>query len=296
MRKEITNAAIFAALTLMAHAEDEFYKEEIRVTPLNPSHYVLNGAGTNMVASIGSDGTLLVDDDYFEMADKLIEKLKELKGDRPRFIINTHFHYDHTGGNKVFGSSATIIAATPIRDRLMTEQVLWKHKHPAFPTYALPSITFDDKITLHVNNENIQLLHLPHGHTDGDTVVFFDKSKIVAMGDIYFAGMFPIFHPEHGGHIKDFAKNVGIVLKQCPEDAQIVPGHGPLSNKRELEAFHMMLLSSIDKVEKEIKNGFSLEQILKAGLPEWEKFSHGYANTDRWLTLLYNDLLQNNSK
>ena len=127
------------------------------------------------------------------MADKLIAKLTELKGGSPRFIVNTHFQYDHTGGNEVFGKSATIIAATEVRDRLKSEQTLWKKSHGPVPVQALPTLTFDRSLTLHINNEVIKIVHFLHGHIDGDTVVFFTKGKVVSMGDLYFSGMYPSF-------------------------------------------------------------------------------------------------------
>ena len=157
-----------------------------------------------MTALIGGGGVFLVDvDDFAPMADKLLAKLKELKGSSPRYIVNTHFHYDHTGGNEVFGPTATIIAATNVRDRLMHEQTLWKKQHPPVPPQALPTITFDRSLTIHFDDKEIRVVHYPHAHTDGDTVVFFDGGKIVSMGDLYFSGMYPrFFHPEHDGSLK----------------------------------------------------------------------------------------------
>lgn len=269
-------------------ADDDFSKEVVKATPLTSSLYMLEGAGGNITASIGSDGVFLVDDDFAQMADKLLAKLKELKGSSPRFIVNTHFHYDHTGGNEIFGSTATIIAATAVRDRLMKEQTLWKKQHPPVPLQALPTLTFDRTLTVHMNSEEIRILHLPHGHTDGDTVVFFTQGKVASLGDLYFSGMYPIFHLEHDGSLDGYIKNIESVLKQLPEDCKIVPGHGPLSTKAELAKYHQMIISSVATVRKGIKAGRTLEQIQKAGLnPEWEPFSHGYVATDRWIAMIY---------
>src|SRR5690242_1205881 len=209
-------------------ADDDFSNEVIKSTRLTPSLYMLEGAGGNMTALIGSDGVLLVDDDFAPMADKLVRKLKELKGNSPRYIVNTHFHYDHTGGNEVFGPTATIIAASEVRERLKTEQTLWKKQHPPAPPQALPTLTFDQSLTLHVDGEDVRIVHLPHGHTDGDTVVFFSRGKVISMGDLYFSGMYPIFHPEHGGSLDGYANNIAAVLREAPEDSKIVRGHGPL--------------------------------------------------------------------
>ena len=229
---------IFLLLFLaLAHADDDFSKEGERAIPLTSSLYQIEGAGGNITASIGADGVLLVDDDFSQMADKLLEKLKELKGGVPRFIVNTHFHYDHTGGNEIFGPTATIIAATEVRDRLMTEQVLWGKKHPAAPTKALPILTFDQSVTLHMNGEDVKLVHLPHGHTDGDTVAFFSQSNVVSVGDLYLSGMYPIFHPEHDGGLNGLVQNIEWVLAHTPANAKIVAGHGPLSTQGAVTVF-----------------------------------------------------------
>ena len=274
-----------------ALADDDFSKIEIKETQLTPALYMLEGAGGNMTASIGSDGVLLVDDDFAPMAEKLLAKLKELKGASPKYIINTHFHYDHTEANEVFGSIATIIAATEVRNRLMTEQFLWKKKHPALPPQAWPTITFDKSLTLHFNDEEVGVIHLPHGHTDGDSVVFFKKQNVLSMGDLYFSGMFPIFHPEHDGGLEGYVRNIEMVLKKIPDDCKIVPGHGPLSNKLELKKYYQMILESTDIVKKGIKSGHTLTQIQKTGLPpNLEPFSHGFSTSDRWIELLYKSL------
>lgn len=275
----------------LALADDDFSKEIIRSQALTADLYILEGAGGNMTALIGPDGTLLVDDDFAQMAVKLLAKLKDLKGSSPRYIINTHFHYDHTGGNDIFGSTATIIAATEVRGRLMSEQTLWKKQHPPALPQGLPKITFDQSLTLHLNDEEVRIVHLPHGHTDGDTVVFFSKNKVVSMGDLYFSGMYPIFHPEHKGSLLGYIKNIEFVLKEIPDDAKIIPGHGPLSNKIELERYYQMILASVATVQKAIRTGRTLEQIQRAGLAsEWNSFSHGYLSMERWISLIYNNL------
>jgi len=275
----------------VAFADDDFSKEVVKATPLTSTLYMLEGAGGNITASIGTDGVLLVDDDFAPMAEKLVAKLKELKGASPRFIINTHFHYDHTGGNEVFGSTATIIAATAVRERLMTEQVLWKEQHPPEPAQALPILTFENSLSLHINDDEVRVLHLAKGHTDGDTVVFFKQGKVVSMGDLYFSGMFPIFHPEHNGSLEGYAKNIAKVLQKTPDDGKIVPGHGPLSNKAELKKYHRMIRASIATVQKGLREGRTLQEIQKRGLdPEWEPYSHGYLTTDQWISLVYASL------
>lgn len=292
MKIAILLFALVSVFSRPARAVDEdFLQTNFKTTPLADSLYMLEGAGGNITASIGPDGVFLVDDDFAEMAGKLLAKLKELHGESPKYIVNTHFHYDHSGGNEVFGSSATIIAASAVRARLMTEQTLWKEKHPPLPKQAWPVLTYEQAVTLHFNGEDIKVVHLPKGHTDGDTVVFFPGHNVVSMGDLYFSGMYPIFHPEHNGSIEGYARDVEEVWKQTPPDAKIVPGHGALSTRAELRRYLDMIHASIAIVQKSIKRGRSLESIQKAGLPsEWESFSHGYLTTDKWLTLVYHAL------
>ena len=272
-------------------AEDVFTNEVVKSTALTQSLFMLEGAGGNITALIGEDGVLLVDDDFAQMADKLVTKLKELGGGVPRYIINTHFHYDHTGGNQVFGKTATIIATTEVRARLMSEQTLWKKQHPAIPVIGFPSLTFDQSLSLHTNNQDIRIVHFAHGHTDGDTVVFFNQGKVVSMGDLYFSGMYPIFHPEHKGRLDGVVKNLKLILNQISSETQIVPGHGPLSNKAELQKYYEMILDSIKTVRQGIKKGLILKQIQNKGInKKWESFSHGYLTTEKWIALIYSDL------
>jgi glyoxylase-like metal-dependent hydrolase (beta-lactamase superfamily II) len=205
--------------------------------------------------------------------------------------VNTHFHYDHTGGNEVFGWGATIIAATAVRDRLMKEQMLWKEKHPPLPKQAWPVLTFEQPLTLHFNGEDARIVHFLKGHTDGDTVVFFPSRKVVSMGDLYFSGMYPIFHPEHDGSLEGYVSDLEEVWKQISPETKIVPGHGPLSTRAELRRYIDMIRASMAIVRKGIRQGRNLEEIQKAGLPpEWEPFSHGYLTMDRWLALIHKAL------
>jgi glyoxylase-like metal-dependent hydrolase (beta-lactamase superfamily II) len=263
----------------------------MKSTQIASSIYLLEGAGGNITALMGQDGVLLVDDDFVEMSEKLLAKLLELKGSKPRYIINTHFHYDHTGGNSIFGPTSTIIAPVELRDRLMHEQILWKKKHPAMPRQAWPSITFDSSMSLYLNNEEVEIRHLPKGHTDGDSVVFFKKSKILSMGDLYFSGMYPIFHPEHHGSLRGYIQNIETIVNKITDEYKIVPGHGPISTKAELKNYLEMIQASVATVKRGIASGHKLDKIQKIGLDKRrESFSHGYLNTDRWLELIYKGL------
>jgi len=277
---------------LFARAETEdFTHIAVKAKRLTTGLYVLEGAGGNMTALIGPEGVLLVDDDFPQMADKILAQLTELQGGSPRYIVNTHFHYDHTGGNTIFGPKATIVAAAPVRTRLMSEQTLWHQKHPPFPRAGLPNLTFETRLMLDFNSETIEILHLPNGHTDGDSVVFFKNSKVASLGDLYFSGMFPIFHPEHGGSLEGYLQNIETVLKRIPSETQIVPGHGPVATTADLQRYTRMIRASLETVKKAKLAGKTLPQIQKAGLAaEWDSFSQGYLKTEDWLALVYKGL------
>jgi cyclase len=283
--------ALIIFWALIAFGEQDFSKETVTHKIIAPSLYVLEGAGGNITAFIGRDGTLLVDDDFREMADKILLKLRELKGDSPRLIVNTHFHYDHTGGNEFFGPTSIIVASTAVRNRLMAEQLLWKKKHAPLPPKALPTLTFDQSVVLHFNDEDVKVMHLPQGHTDGDSIVFFPKAKVVSLGDLYFSGMYPIFHPEHGGSLMGYIRNIKEVLSEISADYRIIPGHGPVTGRGEFEKYYQMILDSVAIVKEAARTNHSLAEIQKLGLPrKWESFSHGYLTTDQWIALLYKRL------
>jgi glyoxylase-like metal-dependent hydrolase (beta-lactamase superfamily II) len=283
----------FATLVLFCHfaSAQSQARLQIRATPLTATTYLLEGDGGNMVASIGRDGVFLVDDDFDSSSEALLTKLKELNGAIPKYIVNTHFHYDHTGGNLRFGNSTKILAADNVRARLSRPQVLWNRTHPAYPELARPSLTFKNNFKLKFNGEEIELLHLPAGHTDGDTVVFFKKYHVIAMGDLYFAGMFPIYHPEHGGSLFGYLRNLKKVFSLAPNDSKIVPGHGPVTTREDLKEYIKMFQLSIDLVSDGIRKGESLTDIQKRGLDaRLERYSHGYRTPAQWMEQIYKSL------
>ena len=254
---------------------------------------MLEGSGGNIGVSVGPDGILIVDDQFAPLADKIKAALKTLGEGKLKFVLNTHYHGDHTGGNVVFGQDALIIAQTNVRKRLSTEQVskFFKRTTPPSPKEALPVVTFDQSVSVFFNGEEIKVIHFPHGHTDGDSVIFFTGSNVVHMGDDFFAGRFPVVDLEAGGDVEGLAKNVGDIISKLPPGVKIIPGHGPLSDVEGLKQFHRMLVETTDIVRKKMKAGKTLEQIKAEGLPEeWKSWGAGYIKTDVWLELIYNSL------
>ncbi|HEV2845774.1 MAG TPA: MBL fold metallo-hydrolase, partial [Thermoanaerobaculia bacterium] len=205
--------------------------------------------------------------------------------------LNTHWHFDHTGGNANFGKDASIIAHDNVRKRLAKGQMLRGSKVEAAPAEALPVITFGESVSIHLNGEEIKVIHFPHGHTDGDSVIFFTGSNVVHMGDDFFAGRFPFVDLESGGSVQGLVENIGKVISQVPENVKIIPGHGPLSTLNDLKAYHRMLTETVGVVRTKIDAGKSLEEIKSEGLPEeWKEWGTGFIKTDVWIESIHASL------
>lgn len=254
---------------------------------------MLQGKGGNIGLSQGPDGLLLVDADFAEMSAALARKLEEMGGGQLRFVLNTHWHSDHTGGNPALGRRAPIIAHANVRKRVSADQQMkvFSTLRKALPKEGWPVITFDQGLSLHFNGEEIRVMHYPHGHTDGDAVVFFTGSQVVHTGDLLFAGSFPFIDLENGGDVPGLIADVKALLEQLPEEVRIIPGHGPLSSRKDLQAYYDMLTATADHVLQQKKSGKTLAQITAAGLPErWRPWSGEFVNEEFWIRTLYNGL------
>ncbi len=275
--------ATLLTTTTLALAQRDFANVEIKTTHVAGNVYMLEGAGGNIGVSVGADGLLIVDDQFLPLAPKIEAALEKLDKGPLKFVLNTHWHGDHTGGNPHFGRKAHIIAHTNVRKRLADKSDT--------PKEALPVITFDDSLAVHFNGEEITVLHLPPGHTDGDSVIHFTKSGVVHMGDQFFNGKFPFIDLGNGGDVAGYVQNVGAVLKKLPTGGKIIPGHGPLATREDLEKFHQMLVETTGLVRKAIDEGKTLEQVKAAGLPDkWKDWGTGFINTSRWLEIVFNNL------
>ena len=244
--------------------------------------YVLFGQGGNIGVSAGKDGLLMIDDQFERLGDKIKAALKELGSDTPKFIFNTHFHGDHTGGNPIFGKTGTIVAQDNVRKRLMMSE-------KPFPDFALPMITYAQSISVHFNGEEVRAVHFPKAHTDGDTVLFFTTSNVVHLGDQFFAGRFPFVDLNSGGSVSGLIKNIGELMQQIPADAKIIPGHGDVSTLDDLKKYHQMLIETTQVVRGAMDQKKSLDEIKKAGLPEkYKSWGTGFINTDKWIEAIFN--------
>jgi glyoxylase-like metal-dependent hydrolase (beta-lactamase superfamily II) len=276
-----------------AQQQPDFSKVEMKVTKVAGTVYMLQGMGGNIGVSVGEDGILIVDDQYAPLADKIKAALKGITDKPVKFVLNTHWHGDHTGGNPQFGETAPIIAHENVRKRLQSggNITFLKMEVPPAPKAALPVVTFDDKVTVHINGEDIRAIHFPKGHTDGDIVVFFPQSNVVHMGDDFFAGMFPFVDLDSGGSVQGLIADIAQIIPMLPPDVKVIPGHGPLATLDDLKKFEDMLRGTSAAVAAAMKQGKSLDQMKQekvlASFADWGK---GFVNPDRFTEILYNDL------
>ncbi len=281
--------ALFVSQAVVA--QQDFSKVEIKVTRVSGAVHMLEGAGGNIGVSAGPDGILIVDDQFAPLAERIRAALRGLGQGQLRFVLNTHWHGDHTGGNQEFGREAPIIAHTNVRRRLATTQTIFGKEVGPSPREALPVITFDDSLSVHFNGEEIRVLHLPPSHTDGDSVIFFTGSNVVHMGDNFFNGMFPFVDLDSGGDVEGMVRAVEEVLGKLPAEARVIPGHGPLAGPSDLRSYLRMLRETTGIVRKRIAEGSDLEKVKAQGLPEeWASWGEGFIKTDQWLEIVYRSL------
>jgi cyclase len=289
----IQSALLLLALAAGSAAaqERDFSNVQVKATKVAGNVYMLEGAGGNIGASVGPDGILIVDDQFAPLAEKIRIALRGLDPGNLEFVLNTHWHGDHTGGNPVFGKEATIIAHDNVRKRLATGQTVMGETIPPSPKEALPVITFGESLSIHFNGEEIKAIHFPHGHTDGDSVIFFTGANVVHMGDDFFVGRFPFVDLASGGSVQGLIANIEKVMAQISAETKIIPGHGPLSTPADLKSYHQMLVETSGIVQTKMAAGKDLATIQKEGLPEeWKEWGSGFVKTDFWIETIHGSL------
>jgi len=294
MRRITALVVLFAlaALPVLPHGDDSHFPNqqdvEFKTTNVSGNVYMLQGRGGNIGAINGSDGILIVDDDYRTMSQKLSDALKALGSAKPRFILNTHWHGDHTEGNEFFGKDSTIFAHVNVRKRMSQVNTIFGREVPASPIHAWPIITYTESMGIYVNGEEIKAVHFPSGHTDGDTVVFFTKANVVHLGDDFFVGRFPFVDLDSGGSVQGLIHNIATLITLIKPDAKLIPGHGPLSTIDDLRAYYRMLVDTSNIVQDGMKAGKSLDDLKKAGFPEkFKEAGSGFVKTDQWIETIY---------
>src|ERR1043165_9913325 len=266
--------------------QQDFSKVTIKTTNLTEGIYMLEGSGGNIGVSVGEDGVIVIDDQYAPLTGKIQEAISKLSQKPIRFVINTHWHGDHVGGNENLANvGSVIIAHENVRKRMSTEQFiqLMNRKGEPSPAKALPVVTFTSDITLHFNGEDIHVMHVDPTHTDGDSIVIFPKSKVIHMGDCYMTISYPFADLSSGGNFDGFIATTEKVVGMADASFKIIPGHGPLSNRTELKSWHDMLVEIRAAVKKQADAGKKLDAIQKMGLTaKWdEKWGQKFIKPDQ---------------
>jgi glyoxylase-like metal-dependent hydrolase (beta-lactamase superfamily II) len=270
-----------AATTVLAqNRTPDFSKVEITETPVAGNIHLLEGAGGNISASVGPDGILIVDDEFLPLAEKIDAALGKLSDKPLQYVVNTHVHGDHVGGNAYFGKKAKIIASANLHKRLAAQT-------NAVPE-ALPVITYTHDTSLYFNGEEVRIIAFGPGHTDGDSAVYFTDSKVLHLGDQFVNGRFPYVDVANGGDVKGYLNNLDSVLAWVPADMKIIPGHGVVSTVDDLKKFRDFIAESIAVVQKDINDGKTLDQI-KGDSDFLDKYKE-WRNGGRWLEAVYKSL------
>ncbi len=265
--------------------QQDFSKVEIKTTRVSGNVFMLEGAGGNIAAIVGDDGIVMVDAQYAPLAPKIHAALAKLSPKPVRFLINTHFHGDHTGGNAEFADTAAIIASTNVRKRLENGSVhpLTGKPIPPAPAAALPIVTFDSPTVLHIDGEEIRAIALRPGHTDGDSAVWFVKANVVHLGDDFVTYGFPLVDVANGGSVKGMIDALDELLARIPADAKIIPGHGPLSTVADARKFARSLEEMLAAVAK-AKKPVGVEV-----LAPWAPWGQGFIKAEQFLPMLLRD-------
>jgi len=282
MKQSLFMLIAFASFYATA-ADDRWAKIEIKVIPVTAGIYMLTGAGGNIGVSYGSDGMLLIDDQFEPLAPKIKATLKTIGDEAPTFLLNTHYHGDHTGGNVQFGEDSIIMAHHNVRIRLVNGDTQGN-----FSRHALPVITYENNVSIHFNDEKIDLIHAPSGHTDGDTMVHFNKSNVVHMGDNFFNHRFPYVDMDAGGSVNGLIRAIEDMLAIMDDDTQVISGHGDLGNKADLEQHLAMLKQTSGAVRQWVADGKTESDILSNGLDrKWHGWGDHFITEALWLKTLY---------
>ena len=268
--------AVIACPVVLAGPADRFGGVEIKASHVAGTVHMLEGAGGNIGVSVGDDGVLIVDDQFAPLADRIEATIGELGGAAPRFVLNTHFHGDHTGGNAHFGRSGLIVAHENVRVRLASGGA---------PAPALPAVTYQDRVRIHFNGDDIDVIHLPSGHTDGDSVVWFRNAGVIHMGDHFFSGRFPFVDVASGGSVAGLIANIDGVLGMIPPDTRVIPGHGPLGGVDELRLALGVIQESAATVREAMADG-TLGDLKRDGFGRWSEWGSGFISEGRWISIV----------
>ena len=284
MSRSTCIAIAFAFISIGASAqsgEDRFAAVEMKATHVSGSVHMLTGLGGNIGVSIGTDGTLIIDDQFAPLADKILTALGDLGGDRPKLVLNTHYHGDHTGANAAMAKSGTIISHQNVRVRLLNTE--------AFPAAGLPVVTYDDTLSVHFNDDHLRIIHLPKGHTDGDSAIWFTEAGVAHLGDHLFTGGYPFVDIAGGGSIDGFVDNLRRMLDLLPAETKVIPGHGPLGTTQDINDAIVLVSSAADLAREALANGTEPEALVTLLDDAFPGAGDGIISTPRWIEIVQAD-------
>ncbi len=296
--RRLATPVLLALFTLAGGAQaQDFSKVEIKAQQLNATTWMLLGAGGNMGLSVGEDAVFLIDDQYAPLAPRIKAAIAAITSKPVQFVLNTHFHFDHTGGNEAFGKEgALIVAHDNVRRRLSAEQLISfagsSARQAASPKVALPVITVPGAISFHINGDEVHAFHVPAAHTDGDLIVHFRQGDIVHMGDVFFNGSYPFIDVGSGGSPLGMIAAFDRVLALAGDKTRIIPGHGPLADKAALQRTRDMLHTLTQRIAEQRRAGRSDEQI-RAAKPTADHdaaWGQGFIKPDQFVQLVLSGL------
>lgn len=289
---------VLATLSILAAPAGAQEQQEVTITveQVGIGTYALFGRGGNIGISAGEDGVFLVDDQFAPLTAAILEAVKRVHPGPVRFVLNTHYHGDHSGGNENLGKEGVLIVAhNNVRERMSAEQFneAFNRTTPPSPIGALPVVTFDNTVTFHLNGDEIHGIHVPAAHTDGDTVIHFRKANVIHAGDLYFNGLYPFVDLSSGGSVQGIIDGATLMLELADEDTTIIPGHGPVSNVEELTFYRDMLVTVSDRVAALIEKGKTLEEVIAAKPSEEydEEWGKTFIKPEQLLTFVYQSLM-----
>jgi glyoxylase-like metal-dependent hydrolase (beta-lactamase superfamily II) len=272
-------------------AQQDFSKVEIKAERLADSVYMLVGSGGNLGLSVGNDAVFLIDDQYAPLTPKIQAAVATITKKPVQFVLNTHWHGDHTGGNERFAEAgALIVAHDNVRKRMSSEQFLdfFKMRVERSPQAALPLVTFSADVTFHINGDEVFAFHCPAAHTDGDAIVHFRRADVMHMGDIFFNGFYPFIDASSGGSADGVIAAVDRALALATDKTRIIPGHGPLATKADLKVYRDMVATVQGRVRSQLAAGKSVQEIVDSKPTKEfdEKWGNGFIKPDSWVTML----------
>ena len=283
-------------LSAIASSQD-FDRVEITTQKVTDKIYMLQGQGGNIGVLVGEDGTLIIDDQFAPLTEKIKTAIAKISDHPAQFVLNTHWHYDHTDGNENFGEAGAIIVSHEnSRERMSKDQVLAMtgQKQEAYDDKGLPKITFAESMAFHYNGETVNVFHVGPAHTDGDAIIHFVEANVIHTGDVFVRYGLPFIDQPNGGNVEGMIAFVDAVATLADDNTKIIPGHGALSNKKDLLSYRAMLQTITDTIKQEMDKGKSLQQIADA--KPLSQYPNGFVTQDAFVKIVYDSINANRGK